>query len=176
MLGVAPAASQEDIKTAFRRLALQLSPDLAPGDVVVDQRFQAVIKAYETLRHPLYRAVYDADLARQARRRRRGFRLRAAMVATAFTLALLLVPASIVWQEVSENFCPPPPDQITEAGPPPGNGAARAAVATDDPTAISRDIVNAAAAEAEHPMASASQDQGPPSAANDFGDARPIVP
>lgn len=55
-LGVPPTASQADIKTAFRRLSLQLHPDVG-GD---EGKFKTVTAAYNVLGDPALRASYDA--------------------------------------------------------------------------------------------------------------------
>ena len=49
VLGVGSEAAHEEIKTAFRRLAKELHPDLHPGDADTERRFQDVVRAYETL-------------------------------------------------------------------------------------------------------------------------------
>jgi len=54
-LGVNKAASQEDIKKAYKKLAMQHHPDRG-GDANV---FQQVNEAYETLKNPEKRAQYD---------------------------------------------------------------------------------------------------------------------
>ena len=56
-LGVAPDATDADIRKAFRGLARQHHPDRAGGD---HARMSAVNRAYETLSDPERRARYDA--------------------------------------------------------------------------------------------------------------------
>ena len=58
LLGVAPAASQPDIKAAYRQLALKLHPDVnsAPD---AGQRFAEVAAAYDILSDPDSRQLYD---------------------------------------------------------------------------------------------------------------------
>lgn len=60
ILGVAKTASEEDIKSAFRKLARQYHPDLHPGDEVAANKFKEVNEAYETLSDHQKRAEYDA--------------------------------------------------------------------------------------------------------------------
>ena len=59
LLGVAPNATPEEIKSAYRRLARQLHPDANPGDRHAEERFKEVAKAYEVLSDPELRGRYD---------------------------------------------------------------------------------------------------------------------
>jgi len=58
-LGLARGASEQDIKSAFRRLAKDFHPDRNPGDKVAEQKFKELAEAYEALRDPQKRAAYD---------------------------------------------------------------------------------------------------------------------
>ncbi|HEU5155047.1 MAG TPA: molecular chaperone DnaJ [Gemmatimonadales bacterium] len=58
MLGVARAASEAEIKKAYRKLALELHPDRNP-DPAAEARFKEMTEAYEVLRDPQKRAMYD---------------------------------------------------------------------------------------------------------------------
>ena len=49
ILGLAPSASQAEIKAAYRNLAKELHPDMNPGNTLVEQRFKEVTAAYEML-------------------------------------------------------------------------------------------------------------------------------
>ncbi len=60
MLGVTKTATDEELKSAFRKLARQYHPDLHPGDEVAANKFKEVNEAYETLSDPQKRAEYDA--------------------------------------------------------------------------------------------------------------------
>ncbi|TMR99609.1 hypothetical protein EJK15_06950 [Nonomuraea basaltis] len=57
-LGVARTATQQEIKSAYRRLARELHPDVNP-DPAVAERFKRVTEAYDVLSNPGRRATYD---------------------------------------------------------------------------------------------------------------------
>jgi DnaJ-class molecular chaperone len=59
VLGVSKTASQKEIKSAYRKLAKELHPDLHPGDTSLEQRFKEVSQAYTLLSDPEKRAKYD---------------------------------------------------------------------------------------------------------------------
>jgi molecular chaperone DnaJ len=59
LLGVARTASGEDIKKAFRSLALQYHPDRNPDDPDAERRFREIAEAYKVLSDPESRARYD---------------------------------------------------------------------------------------------------------------------
>lgn len=59
ILGVKKDASQEEIKSAYRKLARQYHPDLHPGDEAAASKFKEISEAYETLSDPQKRAAYD---------------------------------------------------------------------------------------------------------------------
>ncbi len=58
-LGVARAASQEDIKKAYRKLTREFHPDLNPGDKAAEDRFKEISAAYDVLSDKDKRALYD---------------------------------------------------------------------------------------------------------------------
>ena len=59
VLGVAPDASAEDVKAAYRRLAMRYHPDRNPGSKEAEEQFKAISEAYATLRDPDARARFD---------------------------------------------------------------------------------------------------------------------
>jgi len=58
-LGVARGASAEDLKKAYRKLAMQCHPDRNPGDKKAEQRFKELSEAYDVLKDDQKRAAYD---------------------------------------------------------------------------------------------------------------------
>lgn len=58
-LGISRDASTEDIKKAYRKLALKYHPDRNEGSKEAEARFREVTEAYEVLREPEKRASYD---------------------------------------------------------------------------------------------------------------------
>jgi molecular chaperone DnaJ len=59
LLGVARTADTEEIKKAYRKLALKYHPDRNQGSKEAEERFKEVTEAYEVLRDSDKRAVYD---------------------------------------------------------------------------------------------------------------------
>ena len=68
VLGVSRGADEDNIKKAYRKLALQYHPDRNEGSPEAEERFKEVTRAYEVLSDPEQRSVYDrfgeAGLAR----------------------------------------------------------------------------------------------------------------
>lgn len=58
-LGVKRAATQDDIRKAYRRLARKYHPDVNPGDKSAEDKFKGLSEAYEVLSDPKKREVYD---------------------------------------------------------------------------------------------------------------------
>jgi curved DNA-binding protein len=71
-LQVTRDASASELTRAFRQLAKQYHPDLAPKWMSGGAFFHRVRQAYETLSNPAKRQVYDETLARQKSLRSRG--------------------------------------------------------------------------------------------------------
>ncbi len=59
LLGVAPSASTDDIRRAYRRQALACHPDVRPGDTEAHRRFLLLTQARDILLDPPARESYD---------------------------------------------------------------------------------------------------------------------
>jgi curved DNA-binding protein len=58
-LGVSRSASADEIKKAYRKLALKHHPDRNPGDKVAEDKFKDINEAYQVLSDPTKRQRYD---------------------------------------------------------------------------------------------------------------------
>jgi molecular chaperone DnaJ len=58
-LSIERTATEVDIKSAFRKHAMQCHPDRHPGDKDAEHRFKEINEAYEILKDPDKRAAYD---------------------------------------------------------------------------------------------------------------------
>ena len=59
ILGVSKSASQDEIKKAYRKVAMQHHPDRNPGDKAAEEKFKEAAEAYEVLSDADKRAQYD---------------------------------------------------------------------------------------------------------------------
>ncbi len=59
VLGVSKNASKEEIRKAYRKLAMQYHPDRNPGDKEAEEKFKEAAEAYEVLSDDSKRAKYD---------------------------------------------------------------------------------------------------------------------
>jgi molecular chaperone DnaJ len=59
VLGLARSASLDDIKGAYRKLAMEHHPDRNPGNNGAESKFKEISEAYEVLKDPNRRAAYD---------------------------------------------------------------------------------------------------------------------
>lgn len=60
VLGVAKSATQDEIKKAYRKLAMQYHPDKNKGDKKAEERFKEISAAYEVLGDEKKRKQHDA--------------------------------------------------------------------------------------------------------------------
>src|SRR5512138_123139 len=59
VLGVARSGSADDIRKAYRKLAMQYHPDRNPGDKAAEEKFKEINEAYQVLSDSQKRARYD---------------------------------------------------------------------------------------------------------------------
>ncbi len=59
ILGVPSTASGDDIRKAYKKLALIYHPDRNPGDIVAEEKFKLINEAYQTLSDPIKKNRYD---------------------------------------------------------------------------------------------------------------------
>jgi len=111
VLGVPRNASHEAIRVAFRNAAKACHPDLHAGDPTTEQQFKALVAAYELLKRPQQRALYDQYLARSERHflripRQGGLPFAVPTVAAVVSAAVV---AAAVWLSLSNRQQPPSP-------------------------------------------------------------------
>lgn len=59
ILGVSRNASEDEIKKSYRKIAMQFHPDRNPGNKEAEESFKTASEAYEVLRDPEKREIYD---------------------------------------------------------------------------------------------------------------------
>jgi len=59
ILGVSKSADADELKRAYRKLAMQLHPDRNPGDKSAEHKFKDINEAYDVLKDDQKRAAYD---------------------------------------------------------------------------------------------------------------------
>jgi molecular chaperone DnaJ len=66
ILDVHEKASQDEVKTAWRKIAMKLHPDKNPGDKKSEEAFKRASASYEIIGDPTKRAQYDVKRARRS--------------------------------------------------------------------------------------------------------------
>ena len=59
ILGVERSATADEIKRAYKKVAIKYHPDRNPGDKEAEEKFKQAAEAYDVLRDPDKRARYD---------------------------------------------------------------------------------------------------------------------
>ncbi len=59
VLGVSKDASEDEIKKAYRKIAIKYHPDRNPGDKVAEEKFKEAAEAYDVLHDPQKKQQYD---------------------------------------------------------------------------------------------------------------------
>jgi len=59
VLGVSKSANESELKAAYRKLALKFHPDRNPDNKEAEEKFKEAAEAYEVLRDPQKRQIYD---------------------------------------------------------------------------------------------------------------------
>ncbi len=73
ILGVSPNASEKEIKSAYRRKAREMHPDLDPGNPWAEDEFKELSAAYQILSDATQRAKYDrGEIGPDGKRKRAG--------------------------------------------------------------------------------------------------------
>lgn len=62
ILGISNSATPEEIKAAFKKLAIQFHPDKHAGDIDMEERFKEINHAYQVLSNPYEKARHDLQL------------------------------------------------------------------------------------------------------------------
>lgn len=70
VLGVPRTATENELKSAYRKLAKRYHPDTHPGDKECEERFRLINEAYDTLGNAAKRSKYDREYREYDEKRR----------------------------------------------------------------------------------------------------------
>ena len=59
ILGIAKNAEADEVKKAYRKMAMKFHPDKNPGDKSAEEKFKEAAEAYDVISDPQKRAQYD---------------------------------------------------------------------------------------------------------------------
>ena len=59
ILGLSKSASESEIKSSYRKLAMKYHPDRNPGDKKAEEKFKEISESYEILKDPQKKSAYD---------------------------------------------------------------------------------------------------------------------
>ena len=72
VLGLSRQASADDIKKAYRKMAMKYHPDKNLGDKSAEDQFKSISEAYEILSDPVKRKSYDDKIGLHSTGKHRG--------------------------------------------------------------------------------------------------------
>lgn len=99
ILGISKGASQQEIKSAYRKLAKKHHPDANPGDTKVEEKFKEISAAYHILGDEKLRARYDrGEIDEHGQEKMAGFRGQRASASAGFG------GAEDIFSEIFGNF------------------------------------------------------------------------
>ena len=100
ILGIDKNASQDDIKKAYRKIAIKYHPDKNPGDKSAEENFKEAAEAYEVLSNPEKRAQYDQFGDPEAFKQASGFE---GFQGFDFSFLLSILPSSLRILSISSS-------------------------------------------------------------------------
>lgn len=119
VLGLNQNCTAQDIKSAYRRLAMQWHPDKNPNNPLAEERFKRINEAYSVLSDPSKRQMYDNSLAGKGQYTSHEMNMEDAsemfmqeMFAYAMEFAFQNKGWSKIYPGLVERGCPP---QVAEA-------------------------------------------------------------